>query len=57
MNRYVLLGVSLDCKMNKQNDTANICRSTYMSVQKINNIRRYLFKNSTQTLVNPTVSS
>ena len=40
-----ILGVTLDCKMNMQSDIANTCRSTYMSIRKINSIRRYLCEN------------
>ena len=34
-----LLGVTLDCKMNMQDDIANTYRWTYMSIRKINSIR------------------
>ena len=52
-----ILGVTLDCKMNMQGDIANTCRSTYMSIRKINSIRRYLCENSTKMLVNSIVLS
>ena len=40
-----------------QSDIVNTCRSTYMSIRKINSIRRYLCENSTKMLVNSTVLS
>ena len=36
-----ILGVTLDCKTNMQSDISNTCRSTYMSIRKINSISEF----------------
>ena len=52
---FKILGVKLDFNMNMQQDVVNTCRSSYMHIRKVKNIRKYLSKESTLTLVNATV--
>ena len=56
-SEYVrILGVTLDSQINKHQDIANTCRSTYyIHIRKTISIGQYLCKNSTASLVNATV--
>ena len=52
-----ILRVTLDNKLDMQNDIANTCRASHMHIRKIKRIGWYLNKQTTRTLVNVTVLS
>ena len=52
-----ILRVTLDNKLDMQNDIANTCRASDMHIRKIKRIGWYLNKQTTRTLVNVTVLS
>ena len=52
-----ILGVTFDDSMTLKQHISNTCRSSYMQLQKINNMQQYLTTNAVKTLVQSVVIS